>query len=120
VCFAIFVRKGEEQFAAVNTVPEQLRTRQLAVRAFDPNGMMLGHELVHGEPLEESIERLFDKVGVAYLHISSRRSEHARMLAVPRDGHDGRGSSMCRRMCTSSVFTLSTDCLSLLQEWHLM
>ena len=67
--FAIFVRRREEQFDAVDQVPEQLRIRQLAVRAFDANGMMLGHELVQGEHLEESIERLFGKVGVAYLHI---------------------------------------------------
>jgi hypothetical protein len=46
--FAIFVRKGEEQFDAIDQVPDQLRTRQLAVRAFDANGMMLGHELVDG------------------------------------------------------------------------
>lgn len=67
--FAIFVRRGEEQFDAVDQVPEQLRTRQLAVRAFDGDGMMLGHELVHGERLEGSIERLFGKGGVAYLHV---------------------------------------------------
>jgi uncharacterized protein DUF1203 len=32
--FAIYVRRGEEQYEAVNQVPEQLRTRMLAVRAF--------------------------------------------------------------------------------------
>ena len=33
--FAIFVRKGEETFDELDTVPEQLRKRTLAVRAFD-------------------------------------------------------------------------------------
>src|ERR671931_1128360 len=33
--FAIYVRKGEETYDAVDVVPEQLRLRQLAVRAFD-------------------------------------------------------------------------------------
>jgi len=33
--FAIYVRKGEETCEAVDQVPEQLRLRTLAVRAFD-------------------------------------------------------------------------------------
>ena len=33
--FAIHVREGEETFDAVNAVPDQLRRRTLAVRAFD-------------------------------------------------------------------------------------
>src|SRR5580658_8901885 len=33
--FAIYVRKGEETCDAVDRVPEQLRIRMLAVRAFD-------------------------------------------------------------------------------------
>jgi hypothetical protein len=67
--FAIFLRKGKEPFDAIDKVPDQLRTRPLAVRGFDANGMMLGHELVKGESLEGSIERMFGKSGVAYLHI---------------------------------------------------
>jgi hypothetical protein len=34
--FAIFVRKGDETYDAVDAVPEQLRKRTLAVRAFAP------------------------------------------------------------------------------------
>src|ERR1044071_5171682 len=37
--FAIYVRKGEETYDKVGEVPEQLRLRTLAVRAFDVNGM---------------------------------------------------------------------------------
>src|SRR5487761_855849 len=33
--FAIYVRKDEQTFDAVDAVPEQLRKRTLAVRAFD-------------------------------------------------------------------------------------
>jgi hypothetical protein len=40
--FAIYVRKGEETYDAVDRVPEQLRLRTLAVRAFDANAMMVG------------------------------------------------------------------------------
>ena len=43
--FAIFVRSGDKTFDAVDTVPEQLRTRTLAVRAFDADGMMICHAL---------------------------------------------------------------------------
>jgi hypothetical protein len=67
--FAIFVRPGEEQFDAVDEVPEQLRTRTLAVRAFDPNAMMIGHELVDGRRIEQAIARLFAIPAAAYLHV---------------------------------------------------
>ena len=42
--FAIFVRKGDQTYDAVDRVPEQLRKRTLAVRAFDSTGMMVGFE----------------------------------------------------------------------------
>ena len=47
--FAIYVRKGDETFDAIDTVPEQLRGRTLAVRAFDADGMMAGWDLVEGD-----------------------------------------------------------------------
>ena len=41
--FAVFVRKGEERYDAVDRVPEQLRLRTLAVRSFDvPAGVTPG------------------------------------------------------------------------------
>src|SRR5690348_18077352 len=67
--FAIYVRRGEEQFDTVDVVPRQLRIRQLAVRAFDCEGMMIGHELIDGSRLEATIARLFGKPDAAYLHI---------------------------------------------------
>jgi len=67
--FAIFVRKGEETFDAVDTVPEQLRKRTLAVRAFDANGMMIGFHLSEGPKLEQAIEQLFADASAAYLHV---------------------------------------------------
>ena len=67
--FAIYVRQDEETFDAVDAVPEQLRTRTLAVRAFDGNAMMTGWELVEGARLEETIERLFANPRAAYLHV---------------------------------------------------
>jgi hypothetical protein len=67
--FAIYVRPGDKTFDAFDTVPDQLRARMLAVRAFDTGAMMIGHALVDGKELEPAIERLFADARAAYLHI---------------------------------------------------
>ena len=67
--FAIYVRKGEQTYDAINEVPEQLRIRMLAVRAFDAKSMMLGWELIQGRELEAAIVRLFANPAAAYLHV---------------------------------------------------
>jgi len=67
--FAVFVRKGEATYDKVDEVPEQLRLRVLAVRAFDAHAMMLAFELTDGRSLEQSIERLLAISQAAYLHI---------------------------------------------------
>ena len=67
--FAIYVRKGEETYDKGDEVPEQLRLRTLAVRAFDADAMMTGWELVEGRDLEAAIARLFANPRAAYLHI---------------------------------------------------
>lgn len=67
--FAIYVRKGEKQFDAIDEVPAQLRTRTLAVRAFDKDAMMVGWDIVEGRDLEAAIARGFSNPRAAYLHI---------------------------------------------------
>jgi hypothetical protein len=67
--FAVFVRKGEERYDAVDRVPEQLRLRTLAVRSFDADAMMVDRELVDGRELEGAIARLFADERAAYLHV---------------------------------------------------
>ncbi len=67
--FAVFVRRGEETFDAVDAVPEQLRKRTLAVRAFDADAMMVGFELSEGRDIEGAIGRLFADPRAAYLHV---------------------------------------------------
>ena len=67
--FAVYVREGEETYDGVDEIPEQLRIRTLAVRAYDQNAMMVGWELVDGLELEAAIERLFVDPRAAYLHI---------------------------------------------------
>jgi Protein of unknown function (DUF1203) len=67
--FAIYVRRGEQTYDAVDAVPEQLRKRTLAVRSFDADAMMVGWELAEGVKLESMIERLFADPRAAYLHV---------------------------------------------------
>ena len=67
--FAIWVRQGEETYNEVDEIQEQLRTRSLAARAFDKDGMMVGWELVEGKELEGAIERLLGEPRAAYLHV---------------------------------------------------
>ena len=67
--FAIYVRKGEVTYDAVDEVPQQLRLRKLAVRAWDADAMIVGHELVDGRELESAIDRLFANPKAAYLHV---------------------------------------------------
>jgi hypothetical protein len=67
--FAIFVRKGDTTYDRIDEVPEQLRGRTLAVRAFDGKGMMVGFELVEGRELEGAIGRQLARPGAEYLHV---------------------------------------------------
>jgi len=67
--FAIYVRRGEETFDAVDTVPDYLRGRTLAARAYDSAGMMVAWELVEGDALEGAIAKLFADPRPAYLHL---------------------------------------------------
>jgi hypothetical protein len=67
--FAVYVRTGEEAYDAIDEVPEQLRIRTLAVRAFDADAMMVGWELIDGRQLEAPVERLFADPRAAYLHV---------------------------------------------------
>lgn len=69
MCFAIYVRSGEETFDAVDSVPEQLRKRTLAVRGFDADAMMTGWELTEGTQLESVIEKLLADPRAVYLHV---------------------------------------------------
>ena len=67
--FAVYVRNGEETYDAIDEVPEQLRIRTLAVRAFDADAMMVGWELIDGDQLEAAVERLFADPRAFYLHV---------------------------------------------------
>jgi hypothetical protein len=66
---AIYVRKGEETYEAIDQVPEQLRLRLLSVRAFDDKGMLVGADVVDGKELEGVIDRLLADDRADYLHV---------------------------------------------------
>ncbi|HJT05548.1 MAG TPA: DUF1203 domain-containing protein [Stellaceae bacterium] len=93
--FAIYVRRGEETYDGIDEVPQQLRIRSLAVRAFDAEAMMRGWELVEGSHLEAAIERLFADPAVVYLHVHyaapgcyAARIERASIRATPPPSPD--------------------------------
>src|SRR5262245_13517759 len=67
--FAIYVRKGDKTYDKIDEVPDQLRGRMLAVRAYDAKGMMVGHELLDGRELEGAIDKLFRAPNAEYLHV---------------------------------------------------
>ncbi|MGA0600869.1 DUF1203 domain-containing protein [Caulobacter sp. KR2-114] len=72
--YAIYVREGAlEQAGTVRRfageLPPVLKDRAVALRAFAPDGMLLGAELVAaGADLEAAIERGLGQADVAYLH----------------------------------------------------
>ena len=67
--YAIYVREGEQTFDAIDHVPDQLRRRLLAVRAFDEAGMLIGADVAEGAALEPLIEKLFADREARYLHV---------------------------------------------------
>ena len=65
---AIFVREGATTaFDAAGVVPDVLRIRLISLRAFSAAGMLLDADVVQGDHLEPSIERLLGNPDVAYL-----------------------------------------------------
>jgi hypothetical protein len=72
--YAIYVREGERYFEAVDQVPDQLRRRLLALRAFDEAGMLINSEVVEGREVEPVIDALFANDHVRYLHVHFARA----------------------------------------------
>jgi hypothetical protein len=70
---AIYLRKDEQRYDAVDSVPPMLRTRLLSVRAFDAEGMLVDADVVDGPDLEALIGRQLADAQVKYLHIHFAR-----------------------------------------------
>ena len=67
---AIFVREGEKrQYDGVDTVPDVMSRRQLSVRAFDADGMMVDAALINGSEAAETFRNLLSLPKVGFLHV---------------------------------------------------
>lgn len=66
---AIFVREGAETaYDATGTVPEVMSRRQLSLRGYDADGMMLDAELATGDAIAEAITRIFENPQITEIH----------------------------------------------------
>ena len=84
---AIFVREGADTaYDRTNEIPEALRLRQISLRAFNVDHMMVDADLVNGDTIEGAIEHLFADPHVAYIqaHYAKRGCYAARIDRVPR------------------------------------
>lgn len=67
---ALFVRENATESARFqNEIPEYLKSRQLSVRSFDTEGMMVDADTCAGNDLESMIERLFAEDSADYVHV---------------------------------------------------
>jgi Protein of unknown function (DUF1203) len=71
---AIYVRKlADQAFDAVNTVPDVLSSRLLAIRAFDASHMMIDAEVCEGTEAAQMFERFLSNPYTRYLHVHNAR-----------------------------------------------
>jgi len=71
---AIYVRKVAHQaFDAVDTIPEVLASRLLAIRAFDAQHMMIDAEVCEGAQAAEMFERFLANPRTRYLQVHNAR-----------------------------------------------
>ena len=71
---AIYVRKAADRtFEAVDTIPEVLASRLLAVRAFDAQHMMIDAEVCEGTQAAEMFERFLANPQTRYLQVHNAR-----------------------------------------------
>ena len=71
---AIYVRRvADRAYAAIDTVPEVMATRLLAVRAFDPEHMMIDAEVCEGTQAAEIFERFLANPNTGYLQVHNAR-----------------------------------------------
>lgn len=71
---AIYVRKAADKaYDAVDVVPEVLRSRLLAIRAFDSQDMMIDAEVCEGTEASELFERFLAEPRTSYLHVHNAK-----------------------------------------------
>lgn len=71
---AIYVRKvADRAFEAVDTIPEVLGSRLLAIRAFDAQHMMIDAEICEGTEAADLFERFLANPQTSYLHVHNAK-----------------------------------------------
>ena len=79
---AIFVREGAETpYDRTDEIPDALRLRQISLRAFDADDLMVDADVVDGRDMESIIERFFANPHIAYIqaHYAKRGCYAARI-----------------------------------------
>ncbi len=70
----IFVKVGARQRTlAVGEIPEYVKTRQISLRAYDADHMIVGAEVCAGEDVRAEIERQLDDARVSYIHLHNAK-----------------------------------------------
>jgi len=70
----IFIRSGASTATpAADEIPLMFRHRLLSIRAYDEAASMVSAEVVKGDELEATIQRLFANENASYLHIHNAR-----------------------------------------------
>ncbi|WP_426113040.1 DUF1203 domain-containing protein [Pseudomonas sp. DSP3-2-2] len=71
---AIFIREWAKQaFDAVDQVPECMRIRQLSLRGYAEDGMMLDADVVDGTAVQALISQLFANSAISYIHVHNAK-----------------------------------------------
>ena len=81
----IYLHKNDCGEADVSAVPGQQLRRQLSVRAFDADEMMLAGEVIDGVDLEDTAARLLATSDVAFIHVHNA-SRGCWALRIERPG----------------------------------
>jgi len=65
---AIFIREGaQDKYCVKNVVPEVMKSRLIALRAFDGSHMMVDAEIAQGGDIEKTIHLFFENPQVSYI-----------------------------------------------------
>lgn len=68
--YAIYVRENaREAQLEVDEIPQVMHNRLLALRAFDPDGMLVAADLAEGDGVAPTIDRMLANPAVDFLHV---------------------------------------------------
>jgi hypothetical protein len=71
---AIYVRRAADKaYDVVDVIPEVLRSRLLAIRAFDAEHMMIDAEVCDGIQAADLFERFLSSAQTSYLHVHNAK-----------------------------------------------